>query len=303
MHSKYKNIGEIAPIVLFVYNRPKHLRQTIQSLEDNFESKQSHLIIYSDGCKKDKDELLVKEVRNICKTIKGFNKIDIIERDRNYGLSGSIISGVTEVLTVYDRVIVLEDDLVTSPFFLKFMNDALEFYNSNEKVISIHGYIYPVQSQLPDTFFLRGADCWGWATWKRGWSLFESNGEKLLKDLTEGDLLEEFDWNGALNNVRMLNNFIKGKNDSWAIRWHASAFLKNKLTLYPGNSLVRNIGVDGKGTNVKRTNIYETTLSSKPIEINKIPIEENSEAKIILEKYFRKHKSFYGKLLRKLGME
>lgn len=289
----------LATIALFVYNRPLHTRKTIDALIKNIGSKESELFIFSDGPKNDHDEKSVEEVRRICNQINGFKKVDLIKRKENLGLSKSIISGISEVLENYDRIIVLEDDLVTSEYFLKFMNDALEYYAENERVISIHGYIYPVQTQLPETFFLRGADCWGWATWKRGWNLFEPDGEKLLNELTESNLLKEFDWNGALNNVRMLRNFIKGKNDSWAIRWHASAFLKNKLTLYPCRSLVQNIGVDGLGTNVKKTKIYNTTLASYPIEINKIPIEENIEVKNIIAAYFQKHQTFVNKIIRK----
>lgn len=288
-------------IALFVYNRPIHCKKMIEALVGNIGSKESEIFIFSDGPKNEKDEKLVQEVRKILNEVSGFKKINLIMRKENLGLSKSIISGISEILDKYDRVIVLEDDLITSKYFLKYMNEALEFYYTTEQVISIHGYIYPVKLQLPETFFLRGADCWGWATWRRGWDLFESDGEKLLTELKENNLLKEFDWNGSLNNVRMLKNFIKGKNDSWAIRWHASAFLKNKLTLYPGRSLVKNIGVDGLGTNVKKTKIYNTTLTSQPIEITTIPIEESIEAKNIISEYFREHQSYFNKIIQKFS--
>lgn len=288
-------------IALFVYNRPIHCKKMIEALVGNIGSKESEIFIFSDGPKNEKDEKLVQEVRKILNEVSGFKKINLIMRKENLGLSKSIISGISEILDKYDRVIVLEDDLITSKYFLKYMNEALEFYYTTEQVISIHGYIYPVKLQLPETFFLRGADCWGWATWRRGWDLFESDGEKLLTELKENNLLKEFDWNGSLNNVRMLKNFIKGKNDSWAIRWHASAFLKNKLTLYPGKSLVKNIGVDGLGTNVKKTKIYNTTLTSQPIEITTIPIEESIEAKNIISEYFREHQSYFNKIIQKFS--
>lgn len=287
-------------IALFVYNRPMHTQKTIEALVNNFGSNDSVLFIFSDGPKNEKDEKLVDEVRKIVKEVSGFKKINFIKRKENLGLSKSIISGISEVLENNDRIIVLEDDLVTSKYFLKYMNEALDFYYATEQVISIHGYIYPVRARLHETFFLRGADCWGWATWKRGWELFESDGKKLLIELAEKDLLIDFDWNGTLKNVRMLKNFINGKNDSWAIRWHASAFINNKLTLYPGRSLVQNIGVDGLGTNVKKTKIYNTILASEPIEIKAIPIEENIEAKNIISEYFRRNQDFFSKILRKL---
>lgn len=291
---------DLAPIILFVYNRPVHTKKTIDALKLNQLASESFLFIFSDGPKSEKDEFLVNEVRKFIKELRGFKKIFIVERKTNFGLSKSIISGVTELVEKYGKIIVLEDDLITSPFFLKYMNDALTFYCNDEKVISIHGYMYPLKEKLPETFFLKGADCWGWATWKRGWNHFEPDGKKLLTELRNKNLLDEFDWGGALNNVRMLKNFINGRNDSWAIRWHASAFLLNKLTLYPGKSLVNNIGADGLGTNVKKTNIYNTTLASGSIEINSIPPEENLYVKELLKIYFLSNKSLLSRILQKI---
>ncbi|MGQ9845795.1 MAG: glycosyltransferase family 2 protein [Caldisericia bacterium] len=298
MSSTYKNT--LAPIALFVYKRPYHLKITYDALVKNYLSEESELFIFSDGPKSEKDELLVNEVRKFIKELRGFKKITLVERETNLGLSKSIISGVTELVNRYGKVIVLEDDIVTSPFFLMYMNDALTFYNNTDEVISIHGYMYPINEILPETFFLKGADCWGWATWERGWNLFEPDGKKLLRKLEEQNLLNEFDWEGSLNNVRMLKNYLKGKNDSWAIRWHASAFLNNKLTLYPGKSLVNNIGADGLGTNVRKTNIYNTTLTSKSIDIKPIPLEENLYVKELLKIYFLGHKSFISRLLKRV---
>jgi hypothetical protein len=298
MYSAYKNT--FAPIALFVYKRPNHLKLTIEALIKNYLIEESELFIFSDGPKSDKDEIQVNEVRKFIKELKGFKKIFLIERETNFGLSKSIISGVTELVDKYGKIIVLEDDLVTSPFFLKYMNDALTYYNNIDEVISIHGYMYPLNAILPETFFLRGADCWGWGTWKRAWNLFEPDGKKLLRELEEQNLLSKFDWEGALTNVRMLKNFIKGKNDSWAIRWHASAFLNNKLTLYPGKSLINNIGADGLGTNVRKTNIYNTTLTSEQIEIKSIPLEENLYVRELLKIYFLSNKPLLSKLLNKI---
>ncbi len=141
---------------------------------------------------------------------------------------------MTEVLDRYQKVIVLEDDLVISPHFLQFMNEALDLYKKEDNVISITAYIYPVEGPLPETFFLRGADCWGWATWKRGWNLFQADGLALLKKLEEQKLERDFDFDGAYPYTQMLKDQISGKNNSWAVRWYASAFLAGKLTLYPG---------------------------------------------------------------------
>lgn len=272
------SIDNLSPIVIFAYNRAWHLRQTVECLQKNELASESELFVYGDGPKNEYDQEKVKEVREYIGKIKGFKRIEIIKRDKNFGLANSIIEGVTEIVNRYGKIIVLEDDLVTSPYFLKFMNEALVMYENEEKVVSIHGYTYPVKVNLLPTFFIRGADCWGWATWERSWDVFEPDGEKLLKELKTNKLTKEFDFNGAYNYSKMLQDQIKGKNDSWAIRWYASAFLKGMLTLYPFPSLVNNIGLDASGRHSGTNSELLTELSQYPIPITKIPLEENIEA-------------------------
>lgn len=276
----------LAPIILFVYNRPQHTLSTIEALKKNYLAKESDLYIFSDGYKNKSDKRKVDEVRSIIKDITGFKRITIIEREKNIGLANSVISGVTEIINKCGKVIVLEDDLITSPCFLQYLNEALEIYENEEKVVSIHGYIYPIKKELPETFFIKGADCWGWATWKRGWDLFEPDGSKLLKQLEENNLCDDFDLGGSVKNIKMLKKQIALKNDSWAIRWHASAFIKNKLTLYPGKSLVKNIGADGEGTHVKATNVYDSELSDKKIDLKLIRTQEDDNVKLAIKEYF-----------------
>lgn len=277
----------LAPIVLFVYNRPSHVKQTIESLQKNELAEQSELFIFSDAPRTDEVQDNVKKVREYIKTIRGFKKITIVERTENHGLAKSIISGVTEIVNKFGRIIVLEDDMVSSPYFLRFMNEALELYKNEEKVISIHAYVYPVRAQLPKTFFLIGADCWGWATWKRGWDLFEPDGKKLLTEIRERHLEKVFDFNNTYPFTKMLEDQIRGGNNSWAVRWYASAFLKDKLTLYPGKSLIKNVGLDDSGTHCNVTNIYDTQIYREPIAITNILLEENTFAKKEIEKYFK----------------
>jgi hypothetical protein len=275
-----------APIALFVYNRIRHLRKTVEALIKNEIAEKSDLFIFSDGPRTDADAGKVAEVRDYLKTIQGFKSVTISTRARNLGLSHSIISGVTEVVDEYGRIIVLEDDISASPYFLKYMNGALDLYRDCEDVISIHGYVYPVRAELPETFFLRGADCWGWATWKRGWESFEPDGRKLLTELKGKKLEKQFDVNGSYPFTKMLKDQVAGKNDSWAIRWHASAFLRNRLTLYPGVSLVRNIGTDESGRHCLRTHVFDAGTAVEPVHLRKIPIEESHSALKVLEDYF-----------------
>jgi glycosyltransferase involved in cell wall biosynthesis len=278
--------GVLAPIALFVYARIDHTQRTIKTLKNNALIAKSELFVFSDGPRTEADKERVKAVREYLKTIDGFSKVTVVERDRNLGLAESIITGVTGIVNRYGRIIVLEDDMITSPYFLRFMNDALEFYKDEEKVISIHGYIYPVKARLPETFFLRGADCWGWATWKRGWELFEPDGRKLLNELRERKLTRRFDFDGTYGYTRMLEEQIKGKNDSWAIRWHASAFLKDKLTLYPGRSLVCNIGADASGTHCGTSESFDTEVSHEPLVIGAIALEEDRVARQQIKEFF-----------------
>lgn len=295
---------KLAPITVFVYNRPWHTRQTIEALEKNKLVKKSELFIFSDGPKNEKDKQKVEKVRKYIKEINGFKRVTITERQKNLGLANSIIAGVTEIINKYGKIIVLEDDLLTSPYFLKFMNEGLNFYEKEKKVISIHGFIYPVKFNLPETFFIRGADCLGWSTWKRGWDLFEHDGIKLLAELKKRKLTHKFDFSGSYPYTRMLIDQVNRKNDSWAIRWYASAFLKGKLTVYPGRSLIFHNGNDDSGTNFGKSDYLDVELSLQPIEIGKIPLKESKEALNLIADYIIStfHKKWSIKdLYRKIG--
>jgi hypothetical protein len=279
-----------APIGLFVYNRPWHTRQTVEALRENALAAESNVFIFSDAAAKPSVVPAVREVREYIRGIGGFRSVSIIERAENLGLAMSIIDGVTKICEEFGRVIVLEDDLVTSPYFLRYMNEALNLYLNEEEVISIHGYVFPVLEKLPETFFLRGADCWGWATWRRGWTLFKPDAGYLLESLKKNSLEKAFNLDGSHDYIGLLHSQVRGKNDSWAIRWYASAFLENKLTLYPGRSLVLNIGIDGSGTHREATDIFSGNLAGHPVEVGGIPITENLQARTAVVRFLGSHK-------------
>lgn len=279
-----------APIALFVYRRPKHTQRTVAALQANVLANESDLFVFADGAKSESDLDDVRAVRQYLLSISGFRSVTIIERERNLGLAASILSGVTAVVNSHGKIIVVEDDIQTSPFFLRFMNDALAFYRAQDKVISISGYLPPLGGTRPTTFFLRGADCWGWATWRRGWELFEPDGAKLLTELRHRGMEDDFDLNGAYPYTRTLNDQVRGRNDSWAIRWHASAFLRDRLTLYPGTSLVDNIGNDGSGTHSSQsTDICSVDRAWEPVSISGVPLVESAEARAQLAAYYSRH--------------
>ncbi len=276
----------IAPVAVFAYNRPNHFQKTLAALSANVLASRSDVFVYLDGPKSESDSVASKKIQEICNGAINFNRLTIVPRDRNLGLASSIISGVMELCDLHGRVIVIEDDLVTSPFFLSYMNDALNLYQFEDSVASIHGYVYPISARLPETFFLRGADCWGWATWKRAWDHFEPDGSLLLSQLKKLKLEDEFNFGGACGNSQMLEDQISGRNNSWAIRWHASAFVKNMLTLYPGRSLVKNIGHDGSGTHCETSMQYDSVISNVPIDLRKIPAHPSELGCIEFQKFF-----------------
>jgi putative methyltransferase (TIGR04325 family) len=275
-----------APVALFVYARPEHTRQTVEALQKNIYASETDLIVFSDAAAVPNECESVAHIRKYIDKIDGFKSLTIHHRQRNYGLAQSIISGVSSVLDQYGKVIVLEDDMITSRFFLRYMNEALDKFAEDDRVISIHGYMYPVQQPLPEAFFLQGADCWGWATWTRGWSLFNPDGQKLLDILRDRKLTKAFDIDGSYPYSKMLENQIQKKNDSWAVRWYASAFLSGKLTLYPGRSLVRNIGFDNSGTHCGTTDAMDAELSATPVHLDNVVVEESAEAKLLIKNYF-----------------
>ena len=275
-----------APVAVFVYNRPDHTARTLAALAANDLAADTDVTIYCDGAKSPEARGAVDATRAMARAARGFRSVRTVERDANMGLANSIITGVTQTCGERGRVIVLEDDLETAPGFLRFMNDALDKYEHSEQVGSIHGYWYPAALAVPENFFLRGASCWGWATWARGWQVFERDGSKLLSQLRERKLTHAFDLDGAMAYTRMLEAQIAGRNNSWAIRWHASTFLAGLLQLSPGRSLVRNIGFDGTGTHCDTTSAFDVSLGNSPVRLIDIPIEQSAVARAALIHYY-----------------
>ncbi|PTX96914.1 glycosyl transferase [Spartobacteria bacterium LR76] len=277
-----------APIALFAYNRPQHLRRTVEALAANALAPESKLFVFLDGPKNDGDKAISADIRAYVASIGAFQSVSLVEQEKNIGLAASIIGGVSRMLETYESVIVMEDDIVTSPFFLRYMNDAINIYRDDEAVACIHGFVYEMKG-LPETFFLRGADCWGWATWQRAWRAFESDGNRLLREIEDRGLQHEFDLDGTVHYTQMLREQIEGRNDSWAIRWHASAFLKGMLTLHPGRSLVRNIGLDGSGTHCHNVPAHLLVdAKSRSVNVARLPLKENLQARNRIVSFLRR---------------
>ena len=268
----------LAPIVLFTFNRPIHTKKVLEALALNNLASESILYVFCDGPKENTTQenlLKIQETRDIVKSKIWCKEVHIIEQEKNKGLANSVIDGVTEIINKYDKVIVLEDDIVTAKGFLQYMNSALEIYNEEEKVGCIHAWNYAmdVSSNQESTFFLRGADCWGWATWKKKWDLFEKNGTKLLENIQQKKLEYSFNRNGTHQFIEMLKDQIDGKNNSWAIRWHASLFLKNQLCLQPTVGIIKNIGLDGSGIHCDNNDILQSVVDYITVKKDNNPIE------------------------------
>ena len=269
-----------APIALFVYNRPDHVLKTVSALQANPLARTSPLYVFSDGPNGSQDVAAVRAVRHFVKSVTGFDKISVRQQPKNLGLARSVITGVTELSAAYGRVIVLEDDLVVAPGFLTFMNQALDRYQNDQQVMQVSGYMFPVErpKRLGQTFFCRVPTSWGWATWARAWERLNLDSTRMLESLQTPDRRDAFNLNGAYPYLEHLTQQAEGKLDVWGVRWYASMFIAGGLCLYPGQSLVQNIGMDGTGKHCGRSSDFDVELSES--ETWKFPdrIEESAAA-------------------------
>ncbi|NME72779.1 hypothetical protein [Flammeovirga aprica] len=246
-----------SPIILFVYNRAWHSEQVLKAINNNPEFKNSPFYIFCDGPKNGatQEELNnIKETRDIVKNTQYWSDYtEIIESEENKGLADSIINGVTHVIQKHGTAIILEDDIVTSKGFLKYMNEALEMYKNNDKVMHINAYLpkSPFQKNKFETtsFFSTHMSCWGWATWESCWNKFNANTEELLELLKSKNLENAIDLDGYFYGTQQLNQNLDGTIKTWAIKWSASILLQKGLCVNASKSLVNNIGMDGSGVN------------------------------------------------------
>lgn len=280
--------GEPAPIILFVYNRREHLERTVESLRKNPSAQSSNLFVFSDGPANGDEESTIHGIRDYCASIRGFNNVTVSERAGNIGLAENIARGVTDVINRYGRAIILEDDIVTSPAFLTYMNRALDFYKHEERVWHISAWNYPIDPHgLPDTFLWRVMDCWGWATWSDKWHYFERNPQRLLKKFTWRDI-RRFNIDGVYDYWSQVKANGKGTIKTWAVFWYAAIAEHDGLCLNPVRSYVNNIGFDGSGSHCSRGGVYTNTeLNNNPDAAFTRSIVENRKATGRVKRYIR----------------
>jgi hypothetical protein len=259
--------NDLAPILLFVYNRLEHVIKTVNALKRNVLANESILYIFSDSAKDNNEEnkRKVNEVRNFIKTIEGFKRVYIIERSENFGVDKSVVSGINEIIQQYKKVIVLEDDIVTSKYFLKFINEGLNIYENSKNIFSISGFIFPLDCNKLNNILLPSTNPWGWGTWHDRWATYENDIDDYYNIINNNDFLKSRFNIGDYDHIGIL-----GKKDvqHWDIRWYLNLFIHNGLSVFPTKSLVQNIGFDGSGVNCKLDKNINKKENLEDIEIN-----------------------------------
>jgi hypothetical protein len=288
----------LAPICLFTYCRLSETIQTVTALKENFLASESQLIVFSDGPKDNEiSRKKVEAVRAYLRTIEGFKSIEIVESIQNKGLANSIISGVSKVVEKYGKVIVLEDDLLTSKNFLDYMNQSLDFYESNSRVLSISGFSFPecVPTSFPyDVTFGYRASSWGWATWKDRWSVVDWKVSDY--ELFKKNIFKIIRFNRAGSDLSlMLKRQMHGKLNSWAIRFCYHQFKYEMVDVYPKVSKIKNIGFGMDAENCD-LNDFESNLDLSDSRRFIFPLEVKVERSF--NRRFRKHNSFKARLNR-----
>ncbi len=281
---------QIAPIILFVYDRPDHTERTIDALKKNDLAAESDLYIFADAAKPGagiRSRNNIYRLHKILQQVSGFRSVNITWREKNFGLAANIQDGVTSTVEKYGKVIVLEDDIETSPHFLKFMNNALDLYEKHESVMHISGFMLPISGQLPELFFIRQTNCWGWATWKRAWKHYNPDASFLLGKF-DTSLKQKFNLQGSYNFIEQLEANVNKTLTTWAIKWYASVFFMNGLALHPGTSLTTNIGLDGSGENcVPQDASLSPPLKDIEIEIKEIELKVDEKVEEQVMYYYR----------------
>lgn len=274
-------------ILVLAYKRPRHLATCLESISKNSNFEDYKTIISIDGPRGDSEKNLVNDVIEVADDFKRkMRNVDIWTSQTNRGLSCSVIDSINRVFTTSESIIVIEDDLILGENFLNFCKKGLETYKHDSRVCAISGFSLPIKHE-GEAYFLRGADCWGWATWKDRWALLERDGNTLVGEIKKEKLVRAFDLDYSYQYTRMLERQARGERDSWAIRWHASMFIKGKLSLYPRDSLVQNIGNDGSGTNMGISTSYMTMLSNSMPIVGDLEVKETGDARSKLISYYK----------------
>jgi hypothetical protein len=251
---------------------------------------ESDIYIYADGPKTGINDQGVIETRRLISENRWNGRVTIIPQEKNRGLAASIIAGVSDLVNKFGKVIVLEDDIVTSPGFLRFINDSLDKYENSEIVMHVCGFAFPVIDSAKvgaETFFYRVPTCWGWGTWKRAWQFYNDDAKDIFLKLAQSNRMREFDFNYSGVFLGQVNANRLGIMRTWAVKWYASTFLRNGLALHPYKSMVDNIGFDGSGDNSGATNNFKNSSLCESVTISDIGLTENQYVVDTMKKFYR----------------
>ena len=261
-----------APIVIFCFNRPRHLESLFKTLIRNHTIYLGNLYVFIDGPRDSSDVELINDVFVTAENFEShFKSMNIIRREKNIGSAANIIDGITQILEKYSSVIVLEDDLILSKYFLKYMNDTLSKYSNVSNIYHISGFSeFNDYDSNAKAFFGRGMNCWGWATWKDKWDNLETDVDKLIGVMTKDDILK-LNFDGSCDFYSQLIQNKIGVLNTWAIFWYVSIFKNGGLCLHPNRALSVNMGNDGSGERVGLTQhhqeLFEGDILEYPIEV------------------------------------
>jgi hypothetical protein len=293
-----------APIGLFAYNRPEHLARALRALAACPEFATSQLVIFCDGAKNPAAQAKVDETRAMARSLAPTARI--VERERNLGLATSMRTGVGALCDEFGHAIIVEDDLEVSPTFLAFMNDALERYAEDPRVMQVSGYMFPVEiAGVDDALFVPLISCWGWATWARAWKQLGSGTSHYDRLAANPAERRRFDLDGGFPYFEMLERQHRGEVDSWGIGWYLDVFAADGLVLYPRLSVVANRGHDGSGAHRESSSPFEADAHPfRPKHFPSVAIDERQNRE--LREFIRRRqrgglKARAGRMLKRIG--
>ncbi|CAE6728654.1 hypothetical protein R69619_01910 [Paraburkholderia nemoris] len=281
-------IGKNVPVVVFAYNRPRHLEATLGALRRAYGASETDVLIFCDGPRSKSEQMSVNEVHGIARNAQGFQSVKVLTSDENRGLGDSVIRGVSHALSLYESVIVIEDDVEVSPGFLNYMCGALNEYVNTSKVFSISGYSPPVEGRerFNDGFFIPRICSWGWATWRDRWQSVDWSAREYDAFIKDRSRRAEFCRAGR-DMLDMLINQVEGESESWAIRFDFGRFISgNRLTLYPSSSLVKNSGMDGSGEHFEKSQRYQSPMSQRTEFSFPLLVDEANELTVAFSEFY-----------------
>ena len=284
---------KLAPVALFVYNRADNTRRTLEALARNTLASETEVYVFSDGGKDDQSWALVKEVRDVVRefssSLKGsqegvFRSVTLVERPENFYLERNITEGIAQVFEQHDRIIVLEDDIVTSPYYLDYMNQAFELYQDVPRVMHVAGFTNLALDDVP-FYFTPHMSGWGWGTWRNRWNGYfrhYTTREEALQGLTDEDL-NHIQYGGVF---RCLNSLDK-RPIPWDICWELAIYRAQGLCLTPGRTMVRNIGLS-QGTHFRSWSLLQWYEFDREPQQQSLPLTriDNPKADPAIEAQF-----------------